>query len=141
MLNEKKIRIMTRLALSEEKHGKENFEIGNYYRSDYIRYHLLKTILSVAVGYVLILGMVILYHAEYLITEAVNLNYKTMGMNALFLYLLLLFVYSGITIVIANRKYSRAKRFGKKYGNVLGILRKFYVGETNADPKEEVTKS
>ncbi|MCR5754555.1 MAG: hypothetical protein K6G30_07080 [Acetatifactor sp.] len=141
MLNEKKIRIMTRLALSEEKQGKESFEIGKYYRSDYIRYNLLKTMLSVTFGYVLILGMIILYHAEYLITEAVKLDYAAMGKNALMIYLLLLLVYSVITIAISNRKYSRARRFKRKYGNVLGILRKLYAGESGTDPKEEVTKS
>ncbi len=135
VLDEKKIRIMTRLALSEEKYGKENFNISRYYRSDYIRYSLLKTVLSVTVGYILILGMAALYHAEYLIANAVKLDYKEMGLYVLGIYLALLIVYSGITVVIAAVKYARASRFEKKYGNVLGILRKLY--ENGVEPKRE----
>lgn len=126
MLDEKRIRIMTRLALSEEKHGKENFNIGKYYKSDYIRYSLLKTILAVTVGYVLILGMIALYHAEYLIANAAKLDYRTLGMYILGIYLLILVVYSGITVMISMVKYAKAVRFEKKFGNVLGILHKLY---------------
>lgn len=135
MLDEKRIRVMTRLALSEEKHGKENFNIGKYYKSDYIRYSLLKTVLAVTVGYVLILGMVALYHTEYLIANAVKLNYKAMGMYALGIYLVLLILYSGVTVITASVKYAKAKRFEKKYGNVLGILRKLY--EDDVEQKQE----
>ena len=135
LLDEKRIRIMTRLALSEEKHGKENLKITKYYKSDYIRYSLLNTIISVTIGYVLILGMIALYHAEYLIANAVELDYKAIGMYALGIYLVLLVLYSGITIVIAAAKYSRASRFEKKYGNVLGVLHKAY--EEDEEPKQE----
>lgn len=135
MLNEKRIRIMARLALSEEKNGKENFNIGKYYKSDYVRYSILKTILSVTVGYVLILGMVALYHAEYLIANAVKLDYKAMGMYVLGIYAVLLIIYSAVAAVIAALKYDRAARFEKKYGNVLGILRKLY--ENDVEPKQE----
>lgn len=135
MLDEKKIRIMTRLTLSEEKHGKENFNISKYYKSDYIRYSLLKTVLSVTVGYVLVLGLIALYHAEYLIANAVELNYKEIGMYALGIYLVLLVSYSGVMVAIALVKYAKAVRFEKKYGNVLGILRKLYADDV--EPKQE----
>lgn len=126
---------MTRLALSEEKHGKENFNISKYYKSDYIRYSLLKTVLSVTIGYALILGMLALYHAEYLIANAVKLDYNEIGLYVLGIYLALLLVYSGITVVIALVRYARASRFEKKYGNVLGRLCKLY--EDEAEAKQE----
>jgi hypothetical protein len=120
---------MTRLALSEEKYGKENFDVGRFYQSDYIRYSLLKTLFSVTVGYGLILGMVALYHAEYLIANAVTLNYKQIGGYVLLFYLLLLLVYSGITLVVSSIKYARATRFERKYGKVLRILERAYKEE------------
>lgn len=136
MLDEKKIRIMTRLALSEEKHGKENFNIGKYYKSDYIRYSLLKTLLSVTVGYGLILVLTALYYAEYLIANAVTLDYQKIGLYALGIYLLLLLLYLGLTFFTASAKYSRASRFEKKYGRVLGMLGKFYDEDTKEEQEE-----
>lgn len=126
---------MTRLALSEEKLGKENFKIGKYYKSDYIRYSLLKTIVSVTIGYALILGMLALYHTEYIIANAVELDYKKIGIYACSVYLVLLVFYSGITIVLATAKYARASRFEKKYSDVLDILHKTY--EEDEEPKQE----
>lgn len=136
MLDEKRIRIMTRLALSEEKHGKENFNIGKYYKSDYIRYSLLKTILAVTVGYVLILGMIALYHAEYLIANATRLDYRSLGIYILGIYLLIVVAYSGITMAISKVKYARAVRFEKKFGNVLGILHKLYEEDAKLGQEE-----
>lgn len=136
MLDEKRIRIMTRLALSEEKHGKENFNIGKYYKSDYIRYSLLKTILAVTFGYVLILGMIALYHAEYLIANVARIDYRALGIYILGIYLLILVVYSGITVLISVVKYAKAARFEKKFGNVLGMLHKLYEDEAGRGQEE-----
>ncbi|MFW5630998.1 MAG: hypothetical protein ACOCNB_09475, partial [Acetivibrio ethanolgignens] len=52
--------------------------------------------------------------------------YRTLGMYILGIYLLILMVYSGITVTISTVKYARAVRFEKKFGNVLGILHKLY---------------
>ena len=35
MLDERKVKLMTKLALYEETHGKEDFKISSYYRKDY----------------------------------------------------------------------------------------------------------
>ena len=50
MLNEEKIRIMTRAAIYEQGKGEEDIKITSYSRSDYIRYNMLKTLIGVTVG-------------------------------------------------------------------------------------------
>lgn len=35
MLDERKVKLMTKLALYEETYGKEDFKISSYYRKDY----------------------------------------------------------------------------------------------------------
>ena len=46
MLNEEKIRIMTRAAIYEQGKGEEDIKITSYSRSDYIRYNMLKTLIG-----------------------------------------------------------------------------------------------
>ncbi|MSS62647.1 hypothetical protein [Velocimicrobium porci] len=129
MLNEKKIRIMSRLASYEKKENQENFKRFGYYKSDYIRYNLLKTIVSVTIGYILILGLLVFYNAEFLITNAATLNYKAVIGKALAVYLILLIIYIIGTIVMYSLKYDKAHKFVKKYFRMLGVLRKFYKDE------------
>ena len=40
MLDERKVKLMIKLALYEETHGKEDFKISSYYRKDYASLHL-----------------------------------------------------------------------------------------------------
>lgn len=50
MLDERKVKLMTKLALYEETHGKEDFKISSYYRKDYASLHVIYAFLSVSVG-------------------------------------------------------------------------------------------
>ena len=49
MLDERKVKLMTKLALYEETHGKEDFKISEYYRKDYVGLHSICSFLWVTV--------------------------------------------------------------------------------------------
>lgn len=129
MLNEKKIRIMSRLASYEKKANQEDFKKTKYYKSDYVRYHLLKTIVSVTIGYALILGLLAFYNLEFLIAYTVTLDYKAIIGEALVVYIILLIAYISAAIVMYSFKYDKSHRFVGKYYKMLGVLRKFYNDE------------
>lgn len=69
MLNEEKIKLMTSIAMFEQKEGKKIFPLSYYFKSDYISRHLL----SAFFGYTLcfLLGTILwaLYHMEFLLNE------------------------------------------------------------------------
>ena len=50
MLDEQKIKLMTKLAFYEKTQGKEDFKISEYYRKDYTSLHVICSILWVTVG-------------------------------------------------------------------------------------------
>ena len=52
MLDERKVKLMTRMALYEEQQGREDLKVSGYYRKDYTSLHTLATILWVTIGYV-----------------------------------------------------------------------------------------
>ena len=79
MIDERKTRMMTKLAIYEKTEGREDIRLSKYYKSDYVRLNILKTILQVTLGSVLILILVILYKSEYLIEKAVTLDYVYIG--------------------------------------------------------------
>lgn len=129
VLNEKKLQIMSRLASYEKKEHQKDFKRAKYYKSDYIRYNLLKTIVSVTIGYVLILGLIAFYNLEFLISNAVILDYNEMIGKALTIYILLLVIYIVGTIIIYSLKYDKSHRLVGKYYKMLGVLRRFYHDE------------
>ncbi len=129
MLNNKKVRLMTKLAIYEKEDGKEDIRLGRYYRMDYVRYQLLKTIVAVTFGYLILVLLTILYYAEYLIAEAVNLDYATIGRTMLGIYLMLLFAFGGLACIGYTIKYNRSRKKLAKYYQMLKRVRKIYREE------------
>ena len=41
MLNESKVKLMTRMAMYESKQGEEDFKISSYYKKDYRSFHTI----------------------------------------------------------------------------------------------------
>lgn len=134
MLNNHKIRLMTKLSIYEKKDGKEDIRLGRYYRVDYVRYQLLKTIVAVTFGYLILVLMAILYNMEYLIAEAVRLDYAAIGRTLLGIYLVLVLAFSGIAVLGYTIKYNRSRKKLAKYYRMLKRLRTIYREE-----KEPVT--
>ena len=60
MLDKRKVRLMTKLALYEQKEGREDMKISAYYKKDYISMKTVATILWTTVGYgcvILLIGL------------------------------------------------------------------------------------
>ena len=96
---------------------------------DYVRYQLLKTIVAVTCGYLILVLMTILYNMEYLIAEAVKLDYAAIGRNLLGIYLVLLLAFSGIAVLGYTIKYNRSRKQLAKYYRMLKRLRAIYREE------------
>lgn len=129
MLNEKKIRLMTKLALFEEKEGKEELKLDRYYRIDYIRFQVLKSIVSVTVGYLLILLLILVYQSEHILDKITKIDYKSIGIYTLMIYLFLVVFYSFITGIVSYFRYDKARKEVRRYKKNLKTLRLFYKEE------------
>ncbi|BCN29775.1 hypothetical protein [Anaeromicropila herbilytica] len=129
MLNNNKIHVMTKLAMYEKNEGKKDIKLGKYYRTDYVRFHALKTIVSVTIGYLLILLMIVAYKAEYIISKAVTLDYKAIGTYVIGIYIILLAVYMIVSIIAYSIQYDSAKKRLVVYYKNLKLLRKLYKQE------------
>lgn len=129
MLNSKKIRLMTKLAVYENKDGKEDIHLSKYYKTDYVRYQTLKSIISATVGYILILLLVGLYQMEFIIKNAVTLDYKTIGAYILGIYIMVITVYGLGSILIFSLRYDKSRKKLSKYYKLLRRLNKVYSDE------------
>jgi len=126
MLNNKKIRTMTKLALYEQGKGKMDIAMAKFYKSDYVRYNLLKTFVSVTVGYLLVLLMIVVYNSEFLISEAVTLNWRAIGIKTLAVYILIMTAYMIGSIIGYNVQYEKSRGRLAKYYKRLRFLDRQY---------------
>ena len=126
MLNEEKIRIMTRLNLLENSDSKEEIKDSSYYKPDYIRIRLIRTIGSYSIAYVLMLALVALYHFDYLVSNMVIQDIRNMIIAVIALYLLLVLTCVFFTITIYSKKYSQIQKKQKEYVKEIKKLEAFY---------------
>lgn len=140
MLNNRKIRIMTKLATYEQKEGKEDINLSKYYKTDYVRLNILKTAVSATFGYLLLLIIVAVYRSEYLIENAVDLNYKSLFNTILGYYLIIVTVMLVSTLIGYSIKYDRSRKQLSQYFRLLKRLRTIYREEdegTGMDSQRE----
>ncbi len=136
MLNNDKIRIMTKLAIYENKSGKEDIKLSQYYKRDYIRLQILNTVVFTTIGYLLVLLLVGVYQSEYLIAEVVKLDYKSIGLYILGIYVMLLTIFTLCTIIGYTIKFESSRKKLAGYNKGLKYLRKIYDEENQRGTKE-----
>ncbi|MDO5294680.1 MAG: hypothetical protein Q4F05_18240 [bacterium] len=129
MLNNDKIRVMTKLAIYEKKSGKEDIKLSQYFKKDYIRLQILNTVVFSTIAYFLILLLVGIYQSEYLIAKAVKLNYQTLGMYILGVYIMVLVVSILCTVIGYTLKFEASRRKLAGYNKGLKYLSKIYETE------------
>lgn len=136
MLSEKKIRLMVRLADYEQNQGKEDMERTKYYKLDYIRFQILKTFVSVTGAVFLVLLLIGMYHMEYIITNALELDYAGMSKYFLVIYILLLCLFSFVTVSVSTVQYEASKARVKEYYAELQELIAYYEEEEDRMKEE-----
>lgn len=129
MLNEKRIRLMTKLAKYESGEGKEELRIARYYRSDYIGLALFRNFFLASLAYLVILLLVGAYFAEFLAESLHTLNIAWIGILIVGGYLVTIGVYSVVTYTIHSIRYGRAKKGAAAYERKLWELEALYEEE------------
>ena len=129
MLSEKKIKLMIRLSDYEQNQGRIDLERTKYFKLDYIRHEILKTLVSVTGAVFLVLLMAGMYHMEYIITNALEIDYAGMARYFLVIYFLLLCLFSLVTVSISSVRYKVSKNRVKEYYSTLQELISFYEEE------------
>ena len=139
MLSEEKIILMTRLAEFEQGAGQIDLKRTNYYKTDYIRWQIIKTLLSVTGAVFLVLLLVALYNAEYLITNALELDFVNIGKYILVIYIGTSIFFVCLTIAISSIQYEQSKRRVKEYyANMNNLLEYYEEEENNSNKKEDM---
>lgn len=130
MINNEKVSLMTKLAIYEEKNS-EDIKLSKYYKSDYIRHNVLKTIISVSFAYVCVLLLILFYNLEEVLAKAFELNYTMLGIEIFVSYFVLIVIFTLISFMIYSEKINRSRKSLMKYHRGLKQLIRIYDEEKN----------
>ncbi len=133
VLNQEKVRVMTKLAIYREKEGKEDLKVNKYFKYDYLRLQMIKAFVNSTIGCLLIVALAGLYHMEYLILNLTKLDFEAMGKYVLLIYLMVSLFYIIVAIASASLRYNRATKGLIKYNSLLNKLRKYYAADDVAN--------
>ena len=137
MVNEKKVRLMTQLALDEKRFNKDELDESGYFRSDYIRSNTLKVLLGYSISYLLIMGLVAMYYVDYLFTNVVQMDMQSMVWLAGCIYVGLLLIITLFCVLFYMTKYTNNRKRLRKYMMEIDKLQKFYRdSKDNKETKE-----
>lgn len=134
MLNQERIKLMTRMAAYEENEGKKYMSIGSYFRSDYMGLQVIKSVISSTLAYLIIMGLYVYYHFESLMQDIYKMDLMKVGKNLLLYYVIFTAANGLITYIVYSFRYSRAKRSLKKYYRHLKQLAAIYDIEKKNHP-------
>lgn len=136
MLSKKKIKIMFRMADYESGRGRRDLNIIKFYKNDYVRLSMIKSLICVTFAYLLILVLVAVYNMEYIIKSTFELPYRSIAIWIVGIYIALLVIYAFISLFVYAARYNRARKRVRKYFRYLQYLRKNYQSDDDEDDTE-----
>lgn len=129
MLNEKKISLMTKLAIYEQGEGKEAIKSNKYTKKDYVSLKMINTAITVTIAFIMVVALWVIYKIDHYVEELVDLDYMNIGIKLLVIYIIVFIVYMFISYVVYSIKYIKMQEMNKKYSDDLKDLYLMYKKE------------
>ena len=129
MLDKRKIRLMTKMAIYEKKYGEEDIKISGYYKKDYSSLNTWITLIWVSAGYLLAVALLVLCGADAILEGLTFLKLLVLIAIAAGAYFALLIIYGIGSGKFYRRKHTQAKQRVKKYYRDMSRLEKIYKKE------------
>jgi hypothetical protein len=131
LLNENKVKMMTKMAIYEKSQGRRMLKNARYYKSDYIALSVLKSTIATTFAYIIIVLMYVLCDIEQLVSEINTLDYAVIGRKLGLYYIAMLVLFAVISGAVSAYQYNHSRSGLKKYFSRLNKLERFYNGQKN----------
>lgn len=109
MVQEEKVKLMSRIAIYEKHEGRTAIPMNTFYKGDYVRLNALKSIVSATVVYVLVAALVAVYQIEYILANILKVDYKKLLVILLLGYAVWVFMYWLIARILYAKRYEDAR--------------------------------
>ena len=129
MVNEERIRLMTRMAAYEKEEHKKNRAIVGFFKSDYISMQMLKSVIATTIAFAIMFALYVLYDFEVFMKEIYQMDMFEFAKSVIIIYVIFLGIILVITYVVSLYQYNRALQGTKLYYANLKKLSRIYGEE------------
>ena len=129
MVNEERIKLMTRMAAYEKEEHKKNKKIVSFFRSDYISMQMLRSIVATTIAFAIMFGLYVLYDFEVFMKEIYRMDMFEFAKSVIVIYVIFLVITLVITYVVSLYRFNKALQSTKLYYANLKKLSKIYGAE------------
>lgn len=129
MLNEERVKHMTKLAFYETKGGSDDMKISFYHKKDYIGFNTFWSVFWMTAAYIALVAVVCITFMGGLWETLESKQIMTIILAFIGIYLVLLIAYIRFVKNIYKRIHARAYHRVKKFKEELEQLEKMYEKE------------
>jgi H+/Cl- antiporter ClcA len=129
LLNENKVKMMTKMAIYEKNEGRDMIKNARYFKSDYIALGMLKTLIATTIAYIIMTIMYAMFNLENIVADINSLDYVSIGKKLAIYYVIVLVIFGIIAGFVYGYKYEHSRKGLKKYFARLNKLERFYNGQ------------
>ncbi len=122
MVDEERLKLMTRMASFEDNEGKKTIPVCEFFRSDYVGFHMLLTAVFVTLAFAIMAGINIFCGIEAFLADFYRTDFISMGRELLRKYLYLLGAYMLISFLVYSWRYTKARKSNRTYQKALKKL-------------------
>lgn len=135
-VRKERIKKMIRLAMFEQYDGRRDLEICRFYRRDFVGLGLIANGVLITIAYIIIILAMAVYNMDYLSENFSKIDFQSMAFTVIFVYVIIIALYSVIVFTIRRLRYAKAKRRVDRHYDRLSELGDIYRFEelTRKDP-------
>lgn len=133
MINEKNVRLMTRISIYENREGKEEFKINRYSSRVYVNTKMLESTIAVTAAY---LCAVLLYSFRYyseISSKGFSFPYRMYLIYCTGIYAAVFLIHFILARRFYKKRYEKMRRNIRQYDRDLYILKKNIQKEKGSD--------
>ena len=133
MLNNEKIILMTKLSLYEQKNQKKEIKTSKYFKGDYMSIKMLSSFACVTLGYLLCLGLWLMYKSANVISGLTTTGSFTLLVVILVLgYVIVTVLYMIFCYAFYSHRFRQIRKNLKEYNGDLKTLHRIQELEYDA---------
>lgn len=129
MINETKVKWMTKAALIKQKEEQDTFIVSRFYGDDYVSLQAIKAVIGVTISFFLLVGLWALENSEELLTLYSVESLLAMGKGLLVIYVIVLLLTILISVLVYTSRFWKAKESYREYQNSLRKIQRMYQKE------------
>lgn len=129
MINEEKVKEMYRVARYDSARTRKEAQCEHYYRKDYIRKELMKSVFSGTIVFMLVLLLWGMNQANSLLDQLNSMDFVEIGVVFALVYVAFLVLYLWVTYLVFQIRFRNGRKALKQYYLHLKNLEKMYERE------------